>query len=152
MGMSQPEIPDVSFEDSQFGIFHLDRLVNWFEGETNWGSQPVRLCLSVEDDLDFKGALKVAQTLWNTQADWNQKVYDCGITKLLAVKNDFWLQNGEEKITAEEFRIRMTLESITVSPYGGIEFWFDDGDLFWGHTIMIEGSISEGPTDARFEG
>jgi hypothetical protein len=46
----------------------------------------------------------------------------------------------------------MKLESITVHPDGRFEFWFDDGDLFWGHSIAVRGSLAEGPTEASVEG
>ena len=40
----------------------------------------------------------------------------------------------------------MTLESIAVYPDGKLEFWFDDGDLFFGHWMSVSGNLSDGPT------
>jgi hypothetical protein len=28
----------------------------------------------------------------------------------------------------------------------------DDGDLFWGHSIQVTGTLDEGPTDADISG
>jgi hypothetical protein len=31
----------------------------------------------------------------------------------------------------------MSLESIVIYPSGGAEIYYGDGDLFWGHTILV---------------
>jgi len=46
----------------------------------------------------------------------------------------------------------VSLSSITVHPQGTFEFWYDDGDLFWGHSIMISGSIEKGLREAGIHG
>ena len=38
----------------------------------------------------------------------------------------------------------MTLDAITVYPDGAFDFWHHDGDMFWGHSIQVSGSLSEG--------
>lgn len=55
-------------------------------------------------------------------------------------------------MTAEQFKARMKLEGITPHPDGPFDFWHDDGDLFWGHSIQISGNLSEGPTHADIPG
>jgi hypothetical protein len=142
----------VTFQDSQFGIFQLDRRVNWYEADVSWNSKPARLTLRVDKDLDPEPALKTARLLWNSQSDWDRKIYDCAIQKLLKIKNDSWLQSGDEKVTSQNFKDKMALEAVIVAADGEFEFWFEDGDLFWGHSIRVDGSISEGPTNAGIEG
>jgi hypothetical protein len=71
---------------------------------------------------------------------------------LLNLKNDNWLDDGEDEVTAEQFIEAMRLESIAVYPDGSFVFWHQDGDLFWGHSIQICGSLSEGLTDADIPG
>lgn len=46
----------------------------------------------------------------------------------------------------------MTLEAIQVDGEGGFEFWFDDGDLFYGHSIHVAGNLEKGPDWAQMEG
>ena len=150
--MPKPTPSDVTFEDSRFGVFHLARLVKWFEAEAEWNSQPVRLALHVGNDLNADKALEFARLVWDSQADWDGKIYKFASDKLLQAKNDFWLQSGENKIEPAEFQSRMTLEHIGISSWGEIEFYFDDGELFWGHKIVVEGKVLTGLTDARFEG
>jgi hypothetical protein len=56
------------------------------------------------------------------------------------------------QLSAEEFGSRMTLTSITIEETGSFEFWHDDGDLFWGHSIQISADVANGPTDADIPG
>jgi hypothetical protein len=74
------------------------------------------------------------------------------VQALLPLKNESWLAEGEVDVTADQFKGRMALESITVHPDGSFEFWHNDGDLFWGHSIQISGCLSKGPTGADIPG
>ena len=71
---------------------------------------------------------------------------------LLELKNDAWLDEDESEVSAEEFIARMELSSVSIHADGGFEFWFDDGDLFWGHSIMVSGNIQDGLDDAGIHG
>lgn len=54
--------------------------------------------------------------------------------ELLVVHNDEW---GEgEVITSKEFAERIRLNTISLFDDGSIEIYFNDEDLFWGHTIL----------------
>jgi hypothetical protein len=46
----------------------------------------------------------------------------------------------------------MRLTSITVGHGGRFTFWHEDGDLFWGHSITVSGTLAKGPTDADIPG
>jgi len=59
-------------------------------------------------------------------------VPDYAVEKLLERKNEIWLDEDESEVTHVEFKSRMVLQSITVSPDEEFNFWHDDGDLFWG--------------------
>ncbi|MBW8347862.1 DUF2262 domain-containing protein [Bacillus sp. IITD106] len=54
--------------------------------------------------------------------------------ELLVVHNDEW--NEGEVITSKEFAERIRLNTISFFDDGSIDAYFDDGDLFWGHTIL----------------
>lgn len=46
----------------------------------------------------------------------------------------------------------MKLESISIQPNGEFEFWHNDGDLFYGHSIQISGSLEKGLTHSDIPG
>lgn len=142
----------VTIEDKTFGTFTLDRIVDWYEGKATWNGRKVRLALSAREPADIERALRVARTLWRAQKSWRAKVLAYAVRQLLPLKNDSWLGDRQRPLTAKQFQARMKLESITVSPDGSFEFWHNDGDLFWGHSIQISGSLAKGLYDADIPG
>ncbi len=58
----------------------------------------------------------------------------------------------KQPVSREQFMEHMELESIQVEPDGVFEFWFGDGDLFYGHSIHVAGDVKEGPDWAQIEG
>jgi hypothetical protein len=142
----------VTFTDSKLGTFTLDRRIDWFTAKAKWLGNPVSLNLSATKPKDLKKALKAAHTLWKAQKGWSKRIGDFAVKQLLPLKNDNWLGDDEAELNAKQFRARMTLEAITVSPSGSFDFWHNDGDLFWGHSIQISGNLTKGPTDADIPG
>lgn len=136
----------VVISDPTLGDFTLDRSLDWFRGEAMWAGKQIRLDLSAGKSHDVDQCLQVAKALWGDQSSWAAKVADYAVEQLLESKNDTWLDEGESPVTPESFKSRMVLESVTVYPDGEFEFWHDDGDLFWGHSIQVSGSLSEGLT------
>jgi hypothetical protein len=142
----------VTFEDARFGVFTLDRRLDWFAAKTNWGTTAVNLALDVDDISAPEPALVHVRALWGAQAKWNSRIVGYAVGTLLGLKNESWLYDDEKPVSAGEFKRRMTLESITVRPDGSFDFWFDDGDLFLGHSILVRGNMTEGPTGSDIPG
>ena len=124
----------VLFSDSFFGLFSLDRKLNWYQSETLWKSKFIRLNLSMDNCEDEKLVLKVARSLWNSQQSWSQRIYDYVVANLPALKSTPWLDEGEEMVTPERFENRMKIETITVYPDCSFEFWYNDSETIFGTT------------------
>ena len=146
----------VSIWVPELGTFTLNRLVNWFEAEVEWLGQPARLDIDREEDWD--ACVERAKALMADQKGWDEKVRSFAAQELLEQAND-WAQDaagnedGEpEEITREQFMERMELDAVQISADGRFEFWFNDGDLFWGHAIHVTGSLDQGPEMAQMEG
>lgn len=142
----------VTFNDERFGIFTLDRRIDWYEAVVPWGSAKIRLTLTPFESGDAEACLPTAYALWDSQPIWERLILDYAAAKLLSLKNDNWLGEDESELNSNDFKDRLTLESINVMADGKFEFWFNDGDLFWGHSIRVSGSLSKGPTSAGIEG
>jgi hypothetical protein len=142
----------VTHEDGVFGALTLDRSVGWYTAKTAWKGNLVKLNCPVEKPEDLADALRTAHALWRDQDRWKQQIGDFAVEELLPLKNDNWLDENEAEVTADQFRSRMMLDAVTVYPDGSFEFWHNDGDLFWGHAILIDGNLSEGPTGADIPG
>jgi len=137
---------------ARFGELFLDGTVEWFEGEADWNRESVRINFH-SDNLDtLDNLLRTAEALWDDQVEWKRKVEDFAVKELLPLKNEYWLSEGEKALTPDEFKARMSLQSVSIFSDGEFEFWHDDGDLFWGHSIQISGSLKDGPTRADIPG
>jgi len=136
----------VTFRDSFFGLFVLDRRLNWYQSETIWKSKIVRLNLSMDNCEDKNSVLSVARFLWNAQESWNQQNYDYIVNSLLNQKNAPWLTDGGEMLTPDLFKGRMEIETITVYPDFGFEFWYYDSEQVMGQPIIVYGNLYDGPT------
>jgi hypothetical protein len=131
--------------DPTFGRFELDKRLHRFEGKADFSGESIRLILDGNLDQCFE----IARTLWNDAGSWKQRAQRFAIQKLLPVKNQFWLERGQEELTADSFANSLRLETIAISSNGSIEFYYNDGDLFWGHTIELSGEIHSGFTRAN---
>jgi hypothetical protein len=141
----------VTVEDDVFGTFVFDRDVDVWEAEHSWAGTPVRLSVSAGEHDDLRAASAPARALWQSEAEWDRRVRARAIDELLPLKNEHWREDGEPEVTAAQFEARLTLESISVTD-DLLEFWFDDGELFLGHTICVAGTLADGPTETDIVG
>lgn len=65
-----------------------------------------------------------------------------------------WRDEDEEpdEITPESFANRITLEAISMGAGGEATLWYDDGNLFAGHVVVVSVSPSREFTDAEMMG
>ncbi len=146
----------VTFWVEGLGTFALNRQVNWFETELDWLGTEVSLSFDRMDEAEMKQSQNTAKALLAGAADWDRRVREYAADELLELAND-WSQDMDEdggavEVTREQFMERMELEAVQVEPDGSFEFWFGDGDLFYGHSIWVSGDLENGPNDAAMEG
>lgn len=142
----------VLFQDPLFGVFTLDRRVDMYVAVADWQGRPVRLFMRAADPASQASALGVARSLWAAQGQWQKTITGCAVEKLLGLKNEHWLAEGELPVTAQEFAKRITVAEISVKADGSFEFFHGDGDLFWGHCITVSGNLTDGPKYADIAG
>ena len=82
----------------------------------------------------------------------DRRVRECAATKLLKVKNSSWLDDGEKPMTKDKFIAKLKLDVICFYGDSTFNFLFDDADLFWGHSVVVRGTLDNGPEDADIEG
>ena len=143
----------VTFQEEGLGTFTLDRQVDWFETEVDWLGGQISLVFDAGEDR--AEALQNAKALLADAASWDKRVREYAAGDLLASANDWAEQLEDEEpqeITKEQFMGRMELESIEIRADGSFEFWFADGDMFYGHSIHVSGDMENGPDDASMEG
>jgi hypothetical protein len=144
----------VCFTDGQFGVFKLEKSVDCYSGEIDISGNTVSVSFDEKEDLetlrelakDFAGLLSGAAAF--------------AAEELLELANT-WGENGwdeEEEgrpftpLAERDFMDRITLSEISLQADGEYILWYDDGDMFWGHTVTVYGSLAEGFNYAGMEG
>lgn len=140
--------------DDCFGPLEWDSLCECWKGHlTLPDGRHLRLSIYTgdEEDRPITEAAKAALSrVLAQQPAFTQKASD----DLLSIHNEAWHHyENTPALSAEEFKARMTLESIWIESYGAATACYDDGDLFWGHTISVrqeeDGTFED---EAIFEG
>jgi hypothetical protein len=134
------------------GTLTLNRAFDSYQTALDWKSHTIRLHLAREGCKDEEALFGLAATLWKGRREWDKQARDFAVKELLELKNGNWLGEDEKEFTPRRFKARMTLEEIAVSPNGHFEFYYNDGNLFWGHVIQVSGTLSQGPTYAGIAG
>ncbi|MGY0371979.1 DUF2262 domain-containing protein [Clostridium sp. JNZ J1-5] len=152
----QDSMKPVFYNDKVLGEFELDKRVKLFEKKISWAGEEGNLYFDwYEDKNSMELALETAHALFKYQNEWNMKIRMYASEKLVGLAND-WLQDNDEaeidEITKEMFIDFMRLDSISVYPEGNFEIFFFDGDMFWGHSIIVNGNISGCFTSAEIAG
>ena len=140
----------VTLEVDGLGLFTLNRRVRWFEAEIDWCGASVQLDFDQGEPEEMAKAQEVARTLLADAENWDRRVREYAAGELTSLAND-WAE-GEEELTPEDFMARMELSAIQVEPDGEFEFWFEDGEMFYGHSIHVMGNLTDGPDWAQMEG
>lgn len=142
----------VTISDARFGTLTLDKGLGWFQGGAEWCGHRVNFAASAETPQEAAPAIETAHRLWEHTQEWHDRVTRYAADELVSLKNESWLREDEQAASAEEFIRRMAIQSITVYPDGDFEFWFKDGELFWGHSILVSGTLTEGLQSADIAG
>jgi hypothetical protein len=100
----------------------------------------------------MKDALETARALARDAEAWDKRLRAFAAKKLLKLKNQAWLDENEKPLDAARFEKRIKPESVEAFPKGRFEFCFEDGDIFWGHLIVISGGLEKGPARADIAG
>lgn len=142
----QEALKPVYYEDEFFGTFGLEKSVKLFEKSISWAREEGTLYFNWDEDgQQMKASLQTAFALFRDPEEWSAKIRAYAAEELVGLANN-WLQDNEEaeigEITKEMFIHFMELDSISVYPDGDFEIFFFDGDMFWGHSLIVRGNTN----------
>lgn len=159
----EEQMREVTMEVEGLGTFVLERTVNWFETKKDWLGTEINLSFDQDEEEVMESAIETARTLMGDQKGWDRRIREYAADELLELAND-WAEStmdeeesedsekAEPLVSREQFMERIELESIQAQEDGEFEFWFYDGDLFYGHSIHVTGNVEDGPDWAGIEG
>lgn len=132
----------IEVEIDWLGKLTLNRDYGSFEGETKFNRERIKLLIHVNSKRKVFNQIKKLEDIWAVANTWEEEAKDYAVSQLLELKNESWLDEDEPKASVAYFKSAMTLESISIYPRNKIEFWFNDGDLFWGHAIEVSSNFN----------
>ena len=139
--------------DETMGTFVLDRTYSWFEGEIAWVQNKCQVYLATdEEDGDTAGkAHGYLKELYQNQEMWDEKIRQFAAKKLTSLANN-WNEEDEILITEKDFISRIFIRELSIEEDGRLTLYYDDDDMFFGHSIEIVGDIFGGIEDADIVG
>ena len=147
----------VTYQDGLLGTFTLNRRIDCYKTTLAWNNKAAELQLATGERDELPRLLLTAHALWGNQQAWEERITNYAAQELLENANDWatsaddWSEE-DEPITTAQFQERMKVESVVVEADGSFVFFYEDGDLFFGHVIIVSGSLAEGPTRADIAG
>ena len=127
--IKQEEMPK-TVTIKNFGKFTYNKKLNAYK----LFKEEIEYYFSAENKTELKKVKDIFSNIELTH--FIEKAKDYTTKKLLKLKNDLWLEEDEKEVTKKEFKARMKFTSLYVFSESA-NFYFDDGDLFWGHTIEV---------------
>ena len=129
------------------------------EGEVEISGQNIYFGISVDDINDKETVDRLISEFKKFISEfdkWDKRIREFAAKSLTDCAND-WLQDSLEddeefvEITEERFAGRMVLNSIGFDE-NGFEVFYDDDDMFWGHCILVYGTLENGIEEAEIAG
>jgi len=144
----------VVITDKAFGEFVLDKQLSMFSGKINWLGKdiPVSLDVSIDNKGSWTKALNALRALSERQEQQDSDLRDFAAQKLTGLANDWIQDENAAEITQKDFVAKISLSELTVTSSGNYKAYFDDADMFAGHTVTVSGSIKKGIKSAEIEG
>ncbi len=151
----------VVIEDGDCGTFSLERHFNWFVGTVDWLGEDCHVTLECDEENGTTAdrALVQFKNIYANLKEWDQKFRAFASEKLTELAND-WQDEGYDDedgealaaITEESFAGRIVISEFSIDAEGDYEVYYDDDDMFWGHVIIVRGSVDGGMEDAYIAG
>lgn len=140
----------VAFEDV-VGTFVLDRRFSWFATQPD-ANGVMRIAFAADIDA-ARNIVELARASWQSaDNEWCRQIKQFAARQLLSLAQTWQQDAGKPKPTEESFQDVISVENIGFHPDGTYDVHFSDGDLFWGHSIVVTGSLASGPKHANIEG
>jgi hypothetical protein len=142
----------VTIKDRRFGVLKLDRSTGAFGGKGTWGGRKVGVTLTADKSGSFEKSLKWAGLLFGGQRAWQPRISKRVIAELYPLWRKTWREEGDWDLDEKRFVSKLRMQSAWMEPDGAFSLWYDDADLFGGHSVVVRGKVSDGVKDVELQG
>ena len=146
----------VVMTDEVLGELTLDKDYDTFEGVIPWRDEDIDISLEVDSSSEdtWTSAVVAMKHMVADQDAWDRDMRTFAARELTELARD-WRESADEEvpeITEESFAQRLDLTSIAMDPDGSFSAYFDDNDMFFGHCVVVYGTLADGVSAANMEG
>ncbi|MEH2170601.1 MAG: DUF2262 domain-containing protein [Nostoc sp.] len=141
--------PDIKHEF--LGYLRYNSELDWYESQVVFYETQLTISISTDDNNKVESALYRVNSVVRELKHHAKSAKEYAVEQLLKLKNETWLDEGET-LTSEEFKNRMTLEGLVFFPDGEAELYYNDGNLFLRHCILIKMDKHDCFVDASIRG
>lgn len=146
----------VVLNDEELGELSLDKDYDTFEGAFLWRGEDIDISLEVDSSSEatWTAAVAAMKQMAADQDAWDRDMRAFAARELTELACE-WRESADEEvpeITEESFAQRLDLTSIAMDPDGSFSAYFDDDDMFFGHCVVVYGSLADGVASAEMAG
>lgn len=146
----------VVLEDEELGELTLDKDYDTFEGVALWRGEDIDISLEVDSSSEetWTAAVAAMKQMVADQDAWDRDMRTFAARELTELACE-WRESADEEvpeITEESFAQRLDLTSIAMDPDGSFSAYFDDDDMFFGHCVVVYGTLADGVASAVMAG
>lgn len=143
----------VKIIDKELGEFTLDKDYGLFQGNLKWLHGEISVSLAADEDnkRSCNGAIEILRSMVNRQIQKDIEFRTYAAEELTDLANE-WSQDEDVKITMSDFITKINLSALDISHEGEFTAYYSDGDMFYGHTIIVSGNITTGIDEATIAG
>lgn len=128
---------------TQYGTLTFNEKYKFYEGKFSTGDYTFYATADIPEDASEQTAvIGRIEMLAGDIASFDRKCRAYAAEVLLDSANE-WLEDSDDEdkpdeYTEEMFMELMALESVDFRLDGGIQIYYNDGDMFWGHCIYVD--------------
>ena len=142
--------------DEVLGELTLDKDLDMFEGGISWRGEDIDISLEVDSSSEdtWTAAVAAMKQMMTDQDRWDRDMRAFAARELTQLACE-WRESADEEvpeITEESFAQRIELTSIAMDPDGSFSAYFDDDDMFFGHCVVVYGTLADGVASAVMAG
>jgi hypothetical protein len=134
------------------GPFAFDENLQQFKADYEHYGHSIQLSIATAYREQAAELLVQTTDIISRLTEVDQQARNYAANQLLDLKNDVWLDEDEEELSADAFTTCMSIDSISFEEDGSFQIWYADGDLFWGHSITVSCNQAGQPQDANING
>ena len=146
----------VVLNDEELGELSLDKDLDMFEGGISWRGEDIDISLEVDSSSEdtWTAAVAAMKQMMTDQDRWDRDMRAFAARELTQLACE-WRESADEEvpeITEESFAQRIELTSIAMDLDGSFSAYFDDDDMFFGHCVVVYGTLADGVASAVMAG